>query len=349
MEDAFLPTDDAFLDELLRTESDGPWLASIVDSIRPMMEERIDAQIAAGYWTDEQRPEARALWEETFSLRGSRGRFIDDLRNAALVALGADAARLSAIPVAFLPSRQLNACAIRTPRGGAVVLLDSAVVPFLSLFIQSFLALYTWHTGEPFSRDHSQGAFALSIIDLCRFCVSGNPRDLLRSRKILMCRSRPEFDEELYRFALLGEIFILLHEYGHVLLGHLEEGTVNHITTKAGTEIDAYTPSQRDELAADAFTAQRLIVWHEAAGSPASDVAFSVGLVMQMFEICDALTGYEGGPSHPLAKDRWAQLKTLTGLQQQPQAAANNFDSATASVLRAWRDGRLTSASSGPA
>lgn len=144
----------------------------------------------------------------------------------ALLCLTASHDEAKTIPVGIVPTRELNACTVRTPRGSHVILLDSGVFLILAMLFRAYMAFYTWNTLKPYCHDHSQAAFGRTILLLAEHCVTGDFGVLARI-PTLQCPSLPDYDRAVSNFANLVEIFILLHEYGHAILRHLDSNGVH--------------------------------------------------------------------------------------------------------------------------
>jgi hypothetical protein len=154
--------------------------------------------------------------------RAFRGIVIDATRQAALPLLGADAERVKSIPVGLLPTHELNASAVRTPRGGAVILLNRSVMWALPLLFFSYAALDSWHTADALTKEMSDLALAECILSLAMFCATDDLRHLAANPDIAVILERIAGDKEVVMNAVLMECFVLLHEYGHILHGHLD-------------------------------------------------------------------------------------------------------------------------------
>jgi hypothetical protein len=123
-----IPTDDEFLYDHFR---DDTWAN--------MMKTGHDLGWDARPDLIELSPEDEKLREELWHEMGNpskalRGQLIQVLQEGVLHILG-DEPSLTRIPVGLVPARQLNACAARTPSGGAAILLDHGVIVNLSLWI----------------------------------------------------------------------------------------------------------------------------------------------------------------------------------------------------------------------
>ncbi|MER9947177.1 hypothetical protein [Mesorhizobium sp. M0047] len=82
--------------------------------------------------------------------RAFRGWATQALRDHAVSFLGADEQYLRSIPVGMLFLRELNGHAIKTPRGGAAIILDKCILVIEGMLARCMLALTSWSSPEPF-------------------------------------------------------------------------------------------------------------------------------------------------------------------------------------------------------
>jgi hypothetical protein len=275
--------------------------------------------------------------EELASLeKAYRGQFISELKKAALRITGDDEARLTAIPVGLLPTQELNACAVATPMHGAVILLNHGVIAQLMLVCRCAVAFVTWHSDEPFCRDAPQWAYARALIALARYVVTGDSRLLSEHLETLRFPSLSDYDKTTIAFTEMMELYILLHEYGHVIRGHLKESTLRTAFSGRLPDVMEYTKTEREEFEADEYAVTRLIQYGKNGGLRASDVAFSTGLVMKFFELCDNVESILGSlepRTHPPASERWARIKNISRLSAFPGALAGSLDQAFQAIF----------------
>lgn len=237
-----------------------------------------------------------------------RGRFIETLRINTFPFLREYTREVERIPVALLPTQELNACVMKTPRGNPVILLDSGVIFHLSMLVRSFLAYFSWHSRAPFSRDYSQASFGDTILLLGEFCSTGNV-SVLSEIETYDLPSRPTYDTHVETSVRFIEKYILLHEYGHAILKHLDVDDTT-LLQAAPKPLEVYSVSQQQELEADAFALDRLIDGTKGQMSP-SDVAFFAGILFRFFDVCEAFraSAVQDKTSHPPALARWQRTK----------------------------------------
>jgi hypothetical protein len=320
-----LPSDEEFLEQLHEKLSDDEWLAMwrrITASTD--VASTAQAYISEGSFTADQFDDlVSALRESTNPALYFRGKYIEFLRNVALSATGEYSDRLSGILVGCLPTRLLNAAAFRTPRDGAVIILDQGVILHLGVLARSYIAWRTWRTADPYCLDHSQDDFARTILLLAHFSATGNMK-YLEAITTWRCPSLPAHDELMEGFALGIEVFILLHEFGHVALNHLACAAATGLVIGQSSELSLFTNSEKQEFEADEFAFRRYCRIRDRP----DDVALGCGLLFHFFHLCELIApSLPFGPrTHPPALQRWEKIKGYVDWSQYPGSWANYID-----------------------
>ena len=263
-----LPSDEEYLALLYESTKDDSYITSMRTACQEAFEvnEQFGILVSAGVYEPTQLSEYSTLSRETFSLDlAFRGRFIRTLQDMAFNVLGDDRRRVEGIPVGLLPTGELNACAIATPRGGAVILLDHGVIAQLAYLCRTALAFITWRSDQPFCRDSSQSAYAEALLGLARFTMTGDFIELTRHKQTLRFPSINDYDDTTTTFCVLMELFILLHEYGHVVRGHLSPGRVRPAFGGRFPGVEEYTKLHMEEFEADEYAVSQLLRAGEAA------------------------------------------------------------------------------------
>lgn len=334
-----LPSDEEYLTYVHEVWGDEAYVSSLRHSFDPVaFEEQFRVLVASGIYREEDYDKARADFEESVSSeRFFRGRFIETLRRAALDIIRDDRRLVDQVPVGLLPTLELNACAIATPRGGAVIVLDHGVMGQLALVLRCALAFITWYDHTPFCRDSPQRAYAEALIGLARFCVTGSVDGMAQHRETLSFPSLGDYDNETMTFSFLMQVFILLHEYGHVVRGHLSANRLRPAFAGRCPRLREYTKSEVEEFEADEYAVRQLLRAGIAKGLRSTDVAWVVGLLFKFFDLCELVTTPAAKfreRTHPPAVDRWERVKAQTLLSGMPGAFAGNLDPAFAVLHR---------------
>ncbi|HLY22030.1 MAG TPA: hypothetical protein VKT83_06135 [bacterium] len=315
-----LPTDDECLDQIYSCSKDDLYIAEtwgLHQASLPNLEAEFRELVEAGILESDKFEDFRVIAEETGALdKAFRGRFVQFLKDKTLSFTGDDRNRLRGIPVGLLPSWELNACAIQTPRGGVVIILNQGIIRHVTLIYRCALAFMTWKDEEPFCRDAPQQAYGGALIGLAQYAVTGDFSHVLHHRAGLVFPSLKSYENSTILFSLLMEIFILLHEYGHVVKDHLSPDKVSPAFAGKLPNMHQYTKSQRQEFEADQYAIDRLSSKVVGRVQP-HDLAFAPGLVLKFLELCECVAQRLNAPlpkTHPPAGARWERIKMLTGL-----------------------------------
>jgi hypothetical protein len=327
-----LPSDEEYLGHLYEDLRDEAWVV-IQERAAKLEDPAVAAQkaIDAGEFKQDQFDElVEAIRESVTPSLYFRGKFIGLLRKVALTMLEPYRQQLENIPVGCLPTRTLNAGAYQTPRGGAVILLDSGVILQLGMLVRSFFAYYTWNApdhyaaGEPYCHDHSRDAFGRTIQSLAAYSVTGD-LEHLRAITTWRCPSLPVYDQTVEMFGMGIETFIMLHEYGHIALGHLGTCRTIPVNLRRGRQLTIYTNSQLQEFEADDFAFKH----YSSSKMRPTDVAFSCGLLFHFFHLAELIRPPQT-LTHPPGLARWQKIKNLAPLSAHPDSWANYLDDAFA-------------------
>lgn len=329
-----LPTDEEYLDELYARFKDDEWIGmqeqfvtvdKLVDAARKAIEQ--------GIFKPDELDKAVEVFREVHSPSlYFRGNFIDTIRRVALESLKPYRRQLEGIPVGCLPTGILNATAFQTPRGGAVIVLDQGVFFQLGMLVRCYFAYYTWNApdhyagGEPYCHDHSRAAFGLTIQQLAAYVATGD-LDELRKITTWKCPSLPVYDQLVEVFAFGIELFIMVHEFGHVVLNHFLTCTPHPLRLQPAGEVTLYRNSELQEFEADEFAFRHL----PTAGLRPTDVAFSCGLLLNFFHLAELIRPPQIR-THPPALARWERIKSLAPLSSHPESWSNFLDATFASL-----------------
>ena len=235
-----------------------------------------------------------------------RGRIVTALQDSVLSDIGGRYPHLASVPVCFAPSRELNAFAISAPDGSPIVILNHCIIAAVPHIVTSFLSYSTWDSDEPFSRTHSRATYLASLIALARFVIS---RDIQHWSRVCTfgIPGTQAFNQFVMTLCIVMEQFILLHEYGHIVLSHLKtDSTVPLRFNSAALRV--FTKSQEQEFEADRFATEQLF---NLTAMPLPIIPYAIGLLFKFFELVETISGRTDTPdnaSHPSASDRLAAI-----------------------------------------
>ncbi len=242
---------------------------------------------------------------------------------------------LSSIPIGYLPTKYLNACAVKTPRSGVVILMNFGIILPLGLVIKFYISFWTWFSTKPYCRDHSQHEFARGIITLAKYCITYDDK-YLRDALSLSCPSITPHDQLINNFWMVAEKWILFHEYGHAALNHLntKNTQVRQITSRL--RLNLFNKSQSQEFEADQFAYEQFKKNSTSEERFMNDL-FPFGLLLNFFSLCEMLCKIYKEPNsktHPPAIKRWERIKLLEDICKKRPSIASDIDNVFAAIYK---------------
>jgi hypothetical protein len=193
-----------------------------------------------------------------------------------------------------------------------------------------FISFADWHHEKFYTREYPQEEYRHALVALAEYVTLGHEKPLLLMAEVIAFRSKPMFEEYISKAATMMELFIILHEYGHVAGGHLSKGNVRHITLSGGADVVVYNKSQQQEFEADMFAfnilSSRLREHRDSLAKV--DAALYIGIVLKFFELCDSFRQpFElASQSHPPAADRWKKIAQAAEVDKYPRTLAARLD-----------------------
>lgn len=282
------------------------------------LSERFDNDSSLSTEESEQLRELRAkLGEETDLIRYHA----DGLINVLTPDWGA---RLKPIPVGTLPNLELNAETVRAPSGDPIIVVATGLAAML-FEAAALCAGATPLEGAP--AEITLGDATRNIFQWTVFYVTRSPEwlpgEVFRSR----FPNRRALIGGLYTNALN---FVLGHEYGHAILGHLNNPSceVRNIAGAGAPPLMAYDFSHQMEFEADAKGAEIALAFSKANHSGWIGAGVSgTHLALQILRLLEELfPSRTGPPTHPAAAKRLKRIhdawrneyggETVDGLNQ---------------------------------
>lgn len=255
-----------------------------------------------------------------------RGRTVTIMRENALRCLPHPCPEGARVLLGVLPSAEYNAFALRGPFGTPIIVYNQGMLTVQKMLVFSILAFMSWYQEHPIDRTHSQQEYALTVLALAA-TIARNP--ILDPSQITTydCHARP-VPFEVARVAQAIEEFIILHEIGHVALGHIDAAAVAHLTL-GSMNVDAMEYSQQLEYEADTFAAEGTLkcVKNRAA------LSLTAGTLFRFFDIIERFGPKMTVVTHPPGRERWNKIKATFGLDAAEEWAVgidNVFDDCTA-------------------
>ncbi|UCG85088.1 MAG: hypothetical protein JSW71_14245 [Gemmatimonadota bacterium] len=228
------------------------------------------------------------------------------LRRAALSHLGEDAEPVRNIPVGLLPLLTFDACAGIAPSGEKFIALDFGLGMCCTFLMELFGKLRTWGSDWAHDPGHSAEEYAAGIASLAYFSVTGS-RDAL----LVALRLHDPAATHAKGYAasgLVARTWVLLHEYQHILLGHLDHAEVAHLDLSADEQIPIMSYQHSLEMAADR-AALLTFISHARASLSAYSFVESLGPLLRFMRLREVVRSLlrpaPPHPSHPGAEERW--------------------------------------------
>jgi hypothetical protein len=335
MEDSAAMSDEDFLDTLLTTILDrsidpipeepelspervtamATRLAQIRDGINRVVRGQAGGGAANPAVVEELAAYVRQRGRRTHRTELRNGR-VQALREHALEMIGTEAQPLLGVPVGRVPLASLNAAAIRSPSGGAVILLHAGLELQLEYFITCWEALRTRCPPAPTERPSREAEEALVGIGMIASDAPIDPAKLRVNAPFLFSLLSGEHDA--YYFSLLhvyhAELFVLLHEYGHIALGHHVGAGTHALHLGHDTSVERFTYDQEREFAADAFACGVLARVHRGDPGTLTWKVICIGFLFMYLELSDTWNAVDytsDGRTHPSPAERWARVCDL--------------------------------------
>lgn len=205
----------------------------------------------------------------------------------------------------------VNAHAIQAPNGGWLILLNRGIISFAYKAARAF-AIHFRFDGDPEKsapeRERTADLIA-TVFDW--YLVTGIPLG-------------PDFDIEPRQMAVASRIateaekFIVAHEVGHHLLGHVAAGTRSMLV--AGQAVKAMDVSYQQELDAD-HMGLRLSLESITSTEPFDyNLAYAgIEMFLQVVSLLEAYAAAPESDTHPSAAERLAALRKTLATEVDPK------------------------------
>lgn len=225
---------------------------------------------------------------------------IKSIEHACCKMIGHHKTQLSKIPAGLVLNKYLNAEVLKGESNEIGILIDLGIISSLEQMLHAFLRFSRYH--NPIHRYRTTCAQTLYL--LSDFCVTGNLFSFSKISPIPKICATPVILQHVLTCHGLIDTFILLHEYAHVVLGHLDDCQVN--------ATDRLIKKNRaQEIQADEQAVQWLIGSNEYRNIVPS-VCHILGLLFRFQDLCETHPSFDlKGYSHPSAMERWEQIKVL--------------------------------------
>ena len=224
--------------------------------------------------------------------------------------LASDRSRLQDVPVGMLPTNDFNAHAIKSPSGEPIIVLRTGTVGLLHNAVVSFVKTIPTPTSAPVWTKE-QGAFwCLQWLGAYAF---QKPVFGLEKMPPLRDPARIAHSGTLVDMALA---FILGHEFGHLLLGHLKKSKIvqrSLVPDSGAPPVDFYAKDQQQEYDADVKGIELAIEFCKKHSNGSFQIVFlAVEMVYRLLHVLELLRPTDAR-THPPAGLRRAAFEKRNG------------------------------------
>lgn len=305
-----LPTDQEYLESLMRENT-----LVLPEKLQAIQKERasaaVDELIAKGILAQEDRQRYVEInlgyLDPTKVFQGENLKL---LKARTLDLLGAERSICENVPVGVLYVPELNGFAIKTPRGGCAVALCLGLWSFLNIAFYCVLALIYRNSPNPIGAHHSNETYMINFFDVIDAMKRGAIVIMVTDgeHSITDCVGDAAQPEPVVVNNVLSALtFVLLHEYGHIYHGHLDENLTRRMS--AGSEsVEIYSTSHKQEYEADAFALRKLLRKGEANLVHNASHIIAIAMLFLIFDLCESESDTAILGTHPRSNDRLSHL-----------------------------------------
>lgn len=249
------------------------------------------------------------------------------------------------VTVGALPTGQINGLACAVPAGGLIVALDDGVFSFFNLVAKAIATFYKVERTPD-----GGGAIALAEGDISRAVATnqeGNRR-WLEALTATFVYDHPDlaplwpspYEKALIVNASLtpAEMFIVAHEFAHLILGHYDRRRPTYRRRMSGgVEFDNLQTLREDELEADRVALDILREHHRRIGAPVEHTRWAIHFLHGCLNTL-TLDRREGVPdqesTHPTAGERSERLLLRLAEEEGTAVETPTFSSSVYEVMR---------------
>lgn len=265
--------------------------------------------------------------EGKLGLTGSESFLGEAIQDAFKLMSAADNERFGKTPIGLVPHKLFNAHSIRVPSGGNVIVVNTAIIgglPIINRYILSaFILRNRLYDNDIDGFIHDVSGFVLLL-----------RRIVLYGQNALQSEGQSPDDSldtlvKAIEYTFAQRLFILLHEIGHVVLGHLNDSNLQsqHPSDDEVNSIKYYLKSQNQEFEADSWAAQQMQNL-ESIHSKVNKVHVCMGLpfLFLVFHVLETVLTNELADkrTHPPARERLHRISSdlFDGSEKEAKAAS---------------------------
>jgi len=305
------PTDQEFLESLMISEW-RPLPSEINEIQRALWHQAVEEMIESKQIEPERRETyLNILLDQHDPRKMFQGNNIERIKKKAIDKLNFEESELHKTPVGIFSTHELNACAIRTPSGTAVIALYISLWFYLKSSFFCVLAIALRNSETPLGEHHSDETYAINLLQMAEAAKKGIQLIVMTKtgeHSIADCVG-PSASPDYRVVASLVEslTFILLHEYGHIFHGHLNSELIR-MKVCGENKIEIYLTSHEQEYEADCFAIKRILESKKDSEEMKSLSLFSISMLFHFFDLCESERSKEIMGSHPPSLNRLKKI-----------------------------------------
>lgn len=244
-----------------------------------------------------------------------------------------------------LPTGQINGLACAVPAGGLIVALDDGVFTFFNLAAKAVATVYKMERTAD-----GGGVFRLAEGDIPRAVATSQEanRRWLEALTATFVYGHPELappwpppDDKMIiidSFLTPAEMFIVAHEFAHLILGHYDrQRSTSKRRMSGGVEIDNLETLREDELEADRIGLEILCEHYRQIGGSVENTRWAVRFLHGCLNTMtlDGLGSESVQTStHPTVGERFERLFTQLAEEESVEANIVDFSESVYVVMR---------------
>jgi hypothetical protein len=220
-----------------------------------------------------------------------------------------------AVTFGILPTGRANGLACQVPAGGLIIAIDDGFFNLLYSLAKTIALFYEVTTSNGWEASLAEK----DIVHAVQTNEEANRRwlEVLVATFVYgypnLAPPRPLVDGRAPFVELLTtsvELFIVAHEYGHLVLGHLaRDRTTLERKLSGGVEVEGFDIAREEELEADRVGLELLREYHRSVGHPVENTRAAVWFWAGCLNIIKEMLGE--APTHPSSTTRSKQLLRL--------------------------------------
>lgn len=248
--------------------------------------------------------------------------------------------RLQDVAVGELRRLEANACSVKVPAGGYVILVNSGLMLLIHKLTKAFVSLLEIQDLVKKKKTNLVGVRALNnvhTVEQTALHVYSNVATYLlfnapigpRLSIASLSYHQTNFAGALLHFA---ELFVVAHEFGHILKGHFSEASTINIKTNEG-DVVVFDNDWNQEYSADLCglqLVQETLENYEDRYKKPESIVYASGyagpdLLLTMFDLIEKV-GKKKTTTHPPASLRRTNLRSTSNINKIGLVLAEKFE-----------------------